>query len=165
MAEFAATRPVETLQPPYHLFRRGIDEEILPYCREHDVGVLSYGPLAHGLLTGAMDESTNFASDDWRSGAPFFKGEEFRRNLEVVSELKHFAEERFGASVSRLAIAWTLANPAVQVAIVGARRPGHIEDSVAAADLRLNESDLERIDRIVARAVTMSGPHPEMMPE
>jgi aryl-alcohol dehydrogenase-like predicted oxidoreductase len=164
MAEFAETRPVETLQPPYDLFRRGIEDEILGYCSEHGVGVLIYGPLAHGLLTGAMDEKTTFAPDDWRSGAPFFKGDDFRRNLEVVDELNRFAQERFGVSVSRLAIAWTLANPAVQVAIVGARHPGHIEDSVAAAELDLGKDDLEQIDRIMAGSVTMGGPHPEMMP-
>ena len=165
MAEFARTRPVETLQPPYDLFRRGIEEEILPYCREHDLGVLVYGPLAHGMLTGTMDENTKFADDDWRSGAPFFRGEEFRRNVQVARELERFASQELGLSVSRLAIAWTLANPAVQVAIVGARHPGHIEDSVAAAELTLSQVDLERIDRIVADSVSMTGPHPEMMPE
>ena len=61
MAEFAATLPVETLQPPYHLFRREIEEEVLPYSRAHDIGVLVYGPLAHGLLTGTMNEDTTFA--------------------------------------------------------------------------------------------------------
>ena len=165
MAEFARTRPVETLQPPYDLFRRGIEEEILPYSREHALGVLVYGPLAHGMLTGAMDENTKFADDDWRSGAPFFKGEEFRRNVQAARELERFASQELGVSVSRLAIAWTLANPAVQVAIVGARHPGHIEDSVAAAELALSQVDLERIDRIVADSVSMTGPHPEMMPE
>ena len=165
LAEFAETRPVETLQPPYDLFRRGIEEEILPYCREHDIGVLVYGALAHGLLAGAMDDSTTFAADDWRSGAPFFKGEDFHRNLEVVRELKRFAEDELGVSVSRLAIAWTLANPAVQVTIVGARQPDHAADSVAAAGLILSEADLERIERIMTGSVAMTGPHPEMMPE
>ena len=165
MAEFAQTRPVETLQPPYDLFRREIEEEILPYSREHDIGVLIYGPLAHGLLTGALDENTTFAADDWRSGAPFFKGDAYRRNIQVVRELERFASERFGVTVSQLAVAWTLANPAVQVAIVGARSRRHIEDSVAAAKLSLSEGDLERIDRIMAGAVPLSGPSPEMMPE
>jgi aryl-alcohol dehydrogenase-like predicted oxidoreductase len=165
MAEFARTRPVETLQPPYHLFRRDIEAEVLPYCREHDVGVLVYGPLAHGLLTGALNEQTTFAPDDWRSGAPFFKGETYRRNLQIVGELERFASEQLGVSVSRLAIAWALANRAVQVAIVGARSPSHIADSVAAAELHLSEADLEEVDRIIAGAVPMSGPHPEMMPE
>ena len=83
----------------------------------------------------------------------------------MVSELERFAQERFDVSVSRLAIAWTLANPAVQVAIVGARHPDHIEDSVAAAELELSKDDLEQIDRITAGSVAMGGPHPEMMPE
>jgi aryl-alcohol dehydrogenase-like predicted oxidoreductase len=164
VSEFAQTRPVETLQPPYDLFRRDVEAGILPYSQEHDIGVLVYGALAHGLLTGAMDENTTFAPDDWRSGAPFFKGEGFHRNLEVVRELERFASE-LEVSVSRLAIAWTLANPAVQVAIVGARHPDHIEDSVAAAELSLSEADLEQIDRIMAGSVAMTGPHPEMMPE
>jgi aryl-alcohol dehydrogenase-like predicted oxidoreductase len=159
MAEFAKTRPVETLQPPYDLFRRDVEAEILPYCREHDIGVLVYGALAHGLLTGTMDENTTFAEDDWRSSAPFFQGEDFHRNVRVVRELQSFASE-LGVSVSRLAIAWTLANPAVQVAIIGARHPGHIEDSVSAAALSLSEADLEQIDRIMAGSVPMGGGGP-----
>lgn len=165
VAEFAETRPVETLQPPYHLFRRDIEAEILPYCLDHDIGVLVYGPLAHGLLTGALDEETKFAPDDWRSGAPFFKGEDYRRNVQVVRELQRFASEQLGVSVSRVAIAWTLANPAVHVAIVGARRPNHIADSVAAAESSLSDADLEQIDRIMADSVPLPGPSPEMMPE
>ena len=165
MSEFAETRPVETLQPPYDLFRRGIEVEILPYCEEHDIGVLVYGALAHGLLTGAMDENTTFAPDDWRSGAPFFKGEDFHRNLEVVHRLQSLAQDRFEVSVSRLAIAWTLGNPAVDAVIVGARHPGHIEDSVAASELDLSEAELEEIEGIMADSISMGGPHPEMMPE
>lgn len=165
MADFAGTRCVETLQPPYDLFRRDIEKEVLPYSLEHDIGVLVYGSLAHGLLTGALDENTTFAQDDWRSGAPFFKGDGFRRNVQTVRQLERFASEQLGVSVSRLAIAWALANPAVHVAIVGARRPAHIEDSVAAAELSLTDADLEQIGRIMADSVPMSGPHPEMMPE
>jgi aryl-alcohol dehydrogenase-like predicted oxidoreductase len=164
MADFARTRPVETLQPPYDLFRREIEREILPYCAAHDIGVLVYGPLAHGLLTGALDERTAFRPGDWRSEAPFFKGADYRRNVEAVRELERFASEDLEISVSRLAIAWTLANPAVQVAIVGTRSQGHIEDAVAAAALHLSEADLERIDELMAGTVPLSGPSPEMMP-
>ncbi len=164
MAEFARTRPVETLQPPYHLFRRDIEAELLPHAREHDIGVLVYGPLAHGLLTGTMHTDTSFAADDWRSGSPAFQGNAFRRNLEVVDQLKRFAAEELGCSVAQLAVAWTLANPAVNVAIVGARHPDHIEDSLAAAELSLSEDDLEQIDRIMAESVPIGGPSPEAMP-
>jgi aryl-alcohol dehydrogenase-like predicted oxidoreductase len=162
LAEFARTRPVETLQPPYHLFRRDAEAEVLPYAREHDLGVLVYGPLAHGLLTGSMDEHTTFAADDWRSQSSVFEGEAFRRNLETVRELERFAADELGTSVAQLAVAWTLANPAVHVAIVGARSPRHIEESVGAAELRLGEGDLEQIDRIMAGSVAVAGPFPEL---
>jgi aryl-alcohol dehydrogenase-like predicted oxidoreductase len=162
IAEFARTRPVETLQPPYHVFRREIEDELLPYAGEHDIGVLVYGPLAHGLLTGSLNEQTEFAADDWRSGAPFFQGETYHRNVNTARELQRFASEELGGSVSQLAIAWTLAHPAVQVAIVGARSAAHIEEAVEAAQLRLSEADLERIDRIMGGSVPIAGPFPEM---
>ncbi|HEX4752608.1 MAG TPA: aldo/keto reductase [Solirubrobacterales bacterium] len=160
MDEFSRTQPVESLQPPYHLFRREIEADVLPYAREHEIGVLVYGPLAHGLLTGTMSAETSFAADDWRSRSPLFQGEEFRTNLGKVAELSSFAAER-GATVAQLAIAWTLANPAVRVAIVGARQPAHIEHAVAAADLELDAEDLARIERIMAGAVAVAGPSPE----
>jgi aryl-alcohol dehydrogenase-like predicted oxidoreductase len=164
MAEFAQTRPVETVQPPYHLFRRDIEVELLPYAHEHDVGVLVYGPLAHGLLSGTMHAGAAFADDDWRSGSPAFQGNAFSRNLEVVDQLRRFATDELGCSVAQLAVAWTLANPAVNVAIVGARHPNHIEDSLAAAGLHLSGADLEQIDRIMAGSVPIGGPAPEAMP-
>jgi aryl-alcohol dehydrogenase-like predicted oxidoreductase len=160
IAQFARTRPVETLQPAYHLFRREIEADIAPYAVEHDIGVLVYGPLAHGLLTGSMDEHTTFAAGDWRGHSPLFQGETFRRNLRIVRELERWAVER-GHTVSQLAIAWTLAHPAVDVAIVGARRASHIADSVGAADVELSEEDLAEIDHIMAGAVTVAGPSPE----
>jgi aryl-alcohol dehydrogenase-like predicted oxidoreductase len=160
LATFAQTRPVETLQPPYHLFRRDIEAEVLPYCAEHDVGVLVYGPLAHGLLTGAIDEHTSFGSGDWRAGSPLFQGETLRRNLAVVRHLEELARS-LGTTVSALAIAWTLANPAVQVAIVGARSAAHIEGSVRAADVRLGAPELAAIDAIMTSAFTVGGPTPE----
>jgi aryl-alcohol dehydrogenase-like predicted oxidoreductase len=162
--EFAETRPVETAQPPYHLLRRGIEAELLPYCGEHDIGVLAYSPLGSGLLTGALDEETEFADDDWRGGAPFFKGDTYRRNLAVVRELEAFARERLDCSVSQLAIAWALANPDVQVAIVGARSPRHIADSIAAAEIRISDEDLAEIERIAAKGEQIGGSYPEMMP-
>jgi aryl-alcohol dehydrogenase-like predicted oxidoreductase len=153
---------VETLQPPYHLFRRDIEETILPYTAEHDIGVLVYGPMAHGLLSGRMTPSTTFDADDWRSKSPDFTGETFRRNLAVVERLKGFAQQR-GISLPQLAVAWTLANLAVQVAIVGARRPSQLDGTVPAADLELSEADLRQIDTILTGAVPVWGPHPEGM--
>jgi aryl-alcohol dehydrogenase-like predicted oxidoreductase len=163
MAEFARTRPVETLQPPYHLFRRDAEDDLLPYSREHDIGVLAYGTIAHGLLTGAMDRSTTFAPEDWRSASPMFEGEAFERNLRTVGELERFAQQR-GHTVSQLAIAWALANPAVDVAIVGSRHASHIEDSVGALELHLSPEDMNEVDELMSGAVAVAGPSPEAMP-
>src|SRR6185436_8267440 len=160
MAECAHTRPMETLQPPYSLFRGDIEPAVLPYTRRHDIGVLVYGPLAHGLLTGTMTENTTFAADDWRAASPVFVGEGYRRNLAAVRALEKLAADR-GITISQLAIAWTLANPAVHVAIVGARQARHVEDSLAAAAITLNAADLADIDTIMATtvtAMTASGP-------
>jgi aryl-alcohol dehydrogenase-like predicted oxidoreductase len=162
MEAFSAVLPVETLQPPYHLFRRQIETSILPYARAQDIGVLVYGPLAHGLLSGGMREDTRFAPDDWRSMSDVFRGEAYHRNLSVVSALERFAELELGTSVSRLAVAWTLANPAVQVAIVGTRTPSHVDDAIAAADLALDHEAMRRIDEIVSDEVPVGGPSPEM---
>jgi aryl-alcohol dehydrogenase-like predicted oxidoreductase len=108
---FECVRKIDTLQPSYHLFRRDIEQAILPYCREHGIGVIVYGPLAHGLLAGSYTPQTSFASDDWRSKSPEFEGEPFVRNLAVVERLKEVAKQQ-GISVAQLAIAWVLANPA-----------------------------------------------------
>jgi aryl-alcohol dehydrogenase-like predicted oxidoreductase len=161
MDEFSRTLPVETLQPLYHLFRRDIEESVLPYAKAHDIGVLVYGPLGHGLLSGALTPETRFSPDDWRSKSDVFQGEPYRRNLRVVSALDRFAQLELGTSVSRLAIAWTLANPAVHVAIVGTRNPKHIEDAIAAAELELDPSALRRIEDIVSDEVRVGGPSPE----
>jgi len=161
MEEFSRSLPVETLQPPYHLFARDIEDSVLPWCEANDVGTLVYGPLAHGLLTGAFDEDTEFAADDWRSGSPMFQGDSYRRNLERVRDLESLVAER-DYNVSQLAIAWTLAHPAVQVAIVGTRSPDHIAEAVAATAIELSADDLERIDAIMSEAVVAPGPSPEM---
>jgi aryl-alcohol dehydrogenase-like predicted oxidoreductase len=138
------------------------EDQILPHAASHDLGVLAYGPLAHGLLGGRMTPATSFPTDDWRSHSPDFTGERFRRNLQVVERLKQFARER-AIALPELAVAWTLAHPAVQVAIVGARRPAQLDGTAAAADRDLSADDLRRIDVIVADAVPVWGPHPEGM--
>jgi len=163
MAEFCATLPVETLQPPYHLFRREIEDEVLPYCVDNNIGVLVYGPLAHGLLTGTMSVHTSFEGGDWRGTSNVFRGGTYRRNLATVRALQKFAANR-GIAVSQLAIAWTLVNPAVHVAIVGARQVGHIEDSIRAVDISLTDIDLDKIETIMDGAAPVAGPSPEGMP-
>ena len=160
MEAFSTVRPVETLQPPYHLFRRGIEAEVLPYCIEHNIGVLVYSPLGSGLLTGRMTRDTTFEEDDWRSRASAYTGGKLEQNLAVVAELADFAQQR-GLHVSQLAIAWALAKPGVHVAIVGARSRANIERSLAAADVELSDDDMAEIERIAAQGVQVEGASPE----
>jgi hypothetical protein len=163
ISEFARGGPVETLQPPYHLFRPDADRELLPFCRQHEIGVLAYGVLAHGLLSGRLTETSTFAPDDWRRSSPMFEGEEFATNLAVVRELQTIAAD-LALTVSQLAIAWVLGNPAVDAAIVGTRNAGHIADSVAASDAVLNLAARARIDAAMSHSVRVGGPAPESMP-
>jgi aryl-alcohol dehydrogenase-like predicted oxidoreductase len=162
MSTFQKTRRIDTLQPPYHLFRRDIEQDVLPYCQTHGIGVLVYGPLAHGLLGGHYTPQTTFASDDWRSKSPAFRGELFERNLAVVARLKALAE-RQGMRVAQLAVAWVLANPAVDVAIVGARHPKQLTDTAPAGDVKLSQETLQEIATIMKNAAPTGGPSPEGM--
>jgi hypothetical protein len=161
MEAFSATLPVETLQPPYHLFRRDIEAEVLPYTAANDIGVLVYGPLAHGLLGGHLGPDNHFAPGDWRASSPMFSGQTFARNLRVVEQLRKVATE-LGITLAQLATAWTLANPAVDVAIVGTRNADHVDEALAAAEIDLDDEVMARIDLIMAEATSVSGPSPEM---
>jgi aryl-alcohol dehydrogenase-like predicted oxidoreductase len=135
----------------------------LPHCLDNNIGVLVYGPLAHGLLTGTLSVHTAFEDGDWRGASKVFRGGTYRRNLATVRALEKFAANR-GITVSQLAIAWTLANPAVHVAIVGARKVSHIEDSLRAVDISLTDSDIDEIETIMDEATPVAGPSPEGMP-
>jgi len=163
MQAFSATLPVETLQPPYHLFRREIEADVLPYAAANDIGVMVYGPLAHGLLSGHIAAGTEFDPDDWRSKSPAFHDNSFGRNLGVVDRLRQLAQEELGITLAQLAVAWTLHNPAVHVAIVGTRDPSHVDEALTAADLDLDDEVMQRIDRIMTEAVPVGGPSPEGM--
>ncbi len=160
MLAFERFHDLDTLQPPYHLFRRDIEKHILPYCEAHGVGTLVYGPLAHGLLGGKYDEDTTFPDDDWRSESSAFTGEVFAHNLGIVERLKEYADER-EITVAQMAIAWVLAHPAVDVAIVGARTPEQIEGTAYAGDLQLTEDELADIDELTEDRIEIGGATPE----
>jgi aryl-alcohol dehydrogenase-like predicted oxidoreductase len=150
MEELSRAIPVETLQPPYSLFNRGIEDDVLPWCREQDIGVLAYGPIAHGFLTGGFDPS-NLAEDDWRRDHEPFQGEVFERNVEAAERLKEFAD-RLGRPLAQVAVAWVLAQSGVHVAITGARRPAHVDGVAPAAELRLSTEELAEIDELAGSA-------------
>jgi aryl-alcohol dehydrogenase-like predicted oxidoreductase len=161
MEAFSATLAVETLQPPYHLFRRDIEADVLVYTGANDIGVLVYGPLAHGLLGGRLVPDTQFVTEDWRSKSPMFQGESYERNLRAVAQLRQLATDELGITLAQLAIAWTLANSAVHVAIVGTRDPHHVDEALTAAEIDLDDEAMQRINQIMIGAAPVSGPSPE----
>ena len=162
MRAFEKFKKLDALQPPYSLFRRDIEQDILPYTQEQGIGVLIYGPLAHGLLAGTFTPQTSFAADDWRNKSEIFHGKIFQRNLAVVEQLKQLAEQE-GMTVAQLAIAWVLAQPAIDVAIVGARNPEQLEQTAPAGEIHLTQATLREIERIMREAVPIGGPAPEGM--
>ena len=138
MRESMDTFPVVCNQVGYHLFDFRPEAEVFPFCRENGLGVMVYGPMAHGLLTGTMTPDTTFEDNDWRRtleafGQPLFEGEHFLGNLKKVDALKEIAGQH-GRTVAQLALAWVLSNPAVSVALAGTRRTVEIEENVLAAD-------------------------------
>ena len=123
-----AIAPVETLQPPYSLVDRAVEEEILPFAEREGIGVIVYSPMGSGLLTGAMTRERIAAlpDDDWRKHDARFQEPELSRHLALVERLQAVAE-RHDTTPGAIAIAWTLHHPAVDGAIVGFRRPDQVE--------------------------------------
>src|SRR5439155_20997046 len=137
LRECMRVRPVDVLQVGYHLFDRRGEREVFPFCAEHGIGVMAYGSLAHGLLTGTFTEATTFVDWDWRStgvafGQPLFRGENFKRNVAVVDRLRREVAEPKGVTVAQLALAWVLHNPVVSTGLVGARAPAEVEENLGA---------------------------------
>jgi aryl-alcohol dehydrogenase-like predicted oxidoreductase len=150
---------VDTLQPPFSAIKRSAAQAVLPWCAQHKTGVIAYSPMQSGLLSGGFSEQRAAAlpADDWRSRSPEFTGEGLRRNLELAEALKPVAA-RHHTTPAAVAIAWTLAWPAVTGAIVGARSPGQVDGWIDAADLTLAPGDLEEIASAIRRTGAGSGP-------
>jgi len=148
--------PIIANQVGYNLFDRRWEREMFPTARELGVSIMAYGPLAHGLLTGAFTPETTFEESDWRSrgivfGQALFTPENFPKNLRVVDQLKTFAADK-GTTLPRLALAWVLSNPQVAVALSGTRRPAEIEENVQALHIHLTADDKRQLDEIMTGA-------------
>jgi len=139
--------PVSSLQPPYSLLNRDYEKEILPFCKENEIGVIVYSPMGSGLLTGSMTRERIAAmpSDDWRRNSSAFQEPALTRNLALVEKLKSIGE-KLGRSAGEVAISWTLRNPAVTAAIVGGRSAAQVDGISRAWDLQLTEEDLAVIN-------------------
>jgi aryl-alcohol dehydrogenase-like predicted oxidoreductase len=168
LARYAAVpgAEVSAQQLSYHLFDRRVERSMLDTCRRLGVGVMVYGSLAHGLLSGAMTAATRFPPDDWRNKqAPFglriFNRDNgnFTRNVAVVGRLQNLAAD-LGATVSQLAIAWVLRRAEVSTALVGVRSPDEVDENLAATRLALDEAALAGIDAIMADAAGTADDQP-----
>ncbi|SRR5579884_1716285 len=142
--------PIASLQPPYSLLDREVEREILPFCQQNNIGVIVYSPMASGLLTGMMSKERveKLAADDWRRNNPEFQEPRLSRNLELANLLTEIGYPH-NVTAGVVAIAWTLSNPAVTGAIVGARHPGQIDDLVIAAETRLTDMEKDQINQFL----------------
>lgn len=136
--------PVASLQPPYHLLDRHIEDEILPFCQANHIGVIVYSPMASGLLSGRFDTG-RLAPDDWRRKDEKFQEPDLSRNLAFVDALRPIAK-RHGGTVGHLAVAWTLRHPAVTAAIVGARTVAQAEQLPGGGAMQLTDADMAEIE-------------------
>ena len=143
--------PIASLQPPYSLLAREVEESILPFARKNRIGVIVYSPMASGMLTGAMTRERIAAlpEDDWRKRSPNFQEPALSRNLALVETLRAIGW-RYDTTPGAVAIAWTLHNPEVTGAIVGIRTPQQVEGTVTAADIRLSRRDVIEIEQIMS---------------
>ena len=143
--------PIASLQPPYSLMRRGVEGDEFNYCRENDIGIIAYSPMQCGLLTGSFDID-RVAEDDWRRESDEFQQPNLDINLGFVEKLRPIAD-KYGKTIAQLAIAWVLRLDVVTAAIVGARRPSQIEETVGGSGWEIEEDDLTLIDGLLAERV------------
>jgi aryl-alcohol dehydrogenase-like predicted oxidoreductase len=138
--------PIASLQPPYSLLNRAVESEILPYCLNHNIGVINYAPMHSGLLTGAMTKErvARLPADDFRRNAKNYQEPLLTRNLAIADFLKQIGA-RHDVSAGVIAIAWTLCNPAITAAIVGGRSPEQVEGVWPAAKFRLSQDEMQEI--------------------
>jgi aryl-alcohol dehydrogenase-like predicted oxidoreductase len=147
MSRVQSSCPIASLQPPYSMLRREIEKEILPYCKANDIGVIPYSPMQAGLLTGKFSESRVEAlpENDWRSRNPYFQQPQLSVHLEMVDGLSRIALD-LGITTAQLSLAWILTRNPVTSAIVGARKPSQIEETVQAVSIELSSEILERLN-------------------
>lgn len=151
MRQAQAIAPISSLQPPYSLIRPEVENEILPFCQEHNIGVIVYSPMYSGLLSGKMNAEriNNMPADDWRQRDPEFQMPRLEQNLQLVSTLAEIGK-RHGVEPGVVAIAWTLRHTGVTGAIVGARRPGQVDGIFPSTAFRLSPQEIEQLNGMVS---------------
>lgn len=153
MDEFRKSVPLHSLQPPYNLFEREIEQDVLPYCRENGLATITYGGLCRGLLSGKMSKDSQFEGDDLRNNDPKFQQDRFGQYLDAVSELDRFAREHYQKNVLALALRWLIDQPGVTTALWGARRPDQLDPIGDIEGWSLNADAMKAIDDILDRCI------------
>ncbi len=154
LAEAQSCLPLHVVQYPLNMFRRKEITPLLPFCREHDIGVMAYAPLSKGLLTGKFNVDTQFPDNDMRSRSSGFSGELFRKRLEAVEQLKPIAA-KYGKTLAQLAINWNLCQPGVTTSLVGVKQPSQVEENAGGAGWAIEPADLDAIERITSGLTDM----------
>jgi len=157
-----AVHPIAALQTEYSLWTRDPEHELLELTRQLGITFVAYSPLGRGFLTGALKSPDDLAPDDWRRKNPRFQGENFRKNLELVEELEAMARAK-GTTAAQLALAWLLTRGKHVVPIPGSRRIERLEENAAAADIRLTDNDLYRLELIAPVGAAVGTRYPEPM--
>jgi len=157
-----AVHPITALQSEYSLWTRDPEDKVLGVCRELGIGFVPYSPLGRGFLTGQIKRFEDLAADDYRRTAPRFQGENFQRNLDLVSQVSEIAAEK-RCTPAQLALAWVLAQREDIVPIPGTKRRKYLRENVDALDVMLNADDLERIDEVAPKDVAAGSRYPEAM--
>jgi aryl-alcohol dehydrogenase-like predicted oxidoreductase len=153
MERFRRVAPLHVLQPPYNLFERGIEADLLPYCRNNKIAMLGYGALCRGLLSGRMRADTVFAGDDLRRTDPKFREPRFGQYVAAVQKLDRLAQQRFGKRVIHLAVRWML-DQGITTALWGARHPDQLQPVDEVTGWSLDDSAKAEIDRILRETIT-----------
>jgi aryl-alcohol dehydrogenase-like predicted oxidoreductase len=153
MERFRRVAPLHVLQPPYNLFERAIEAQILPYCRANNIATLGYGALCRGLLSGRMRADTVFEGDDLRRLDPKFQPPRYAQYLTAVEQLDQLARDFYHRRVIHLAVRWML-DQGISVALWGGRHPDQLEAALGVAGWSLGAATRARIDRILSQAIT-----------
>jgi aryl-alcohol dehydrogenase-like predicted oxidoreductase len=153
MDAFRKVAPLHTAQPPYNLFERAAERDVLPYCRDNNIVTLAYGALCRGLLSGRMTKQTTFGGDDLRRSDPKFQAPRFAQYLEAVQRLDRFAQENYGKRVLHLALRWILDRQDSTIALWGARRPDQLAPVSDLAGWHIDLSAMDEIERILSETI------------
>lgn len=153
MRRFRDVAKLSTAQPPYNLFERGVESDILPFCHQNQIATLTYGALCRGLLSGRMREDTEFEGDDLRKTDPKFLPPRYTQYLEAVRKLSELARDRYGKSVLELAVRWVLDQPGASIALWGARHPNQLDPVPGTMGWTLDDEGKQAIDAILNETI------------